>query len=427
MFEQCLGHVTAMLLLLLAVLSARVHADTEKFDKVWVPGPEGMEQPSLFNGDIVLDPNEMAQAKAGKLGENPKYNVDKNRDTYGSVTYGRWPMPIHYKISNAIAGARSVILKAIAHYHKHTCIKFVPWDGRRRNYIYLTGGGGCSSPVGMQRSYNRVTLGRACWNTGTIAHEIGHSLGLFHEQSRPDRDRYVRIDRRYIMRGMGYNFDIQRGINSLGTPYDLRSMMHYSSTAFANVRGGKTILTKDRSKQHLIDTYNRISGFSPTDIVQLNKMYKCKGGTKPKPEPPRPKPNPGCDNKSKWCEYWRCEKTIHRCKINYCKHKDHDKWMAKNCCKACGGVRPPPEEVCEDKNNMCSSWAQKGECNANPDWMHPNCKKSCRKCASMQGAPSAETCGNSDLRCGYWAKRNQCLLNPIYMQASCRKACGYCV
>merc|ERR1719494_807576 len=34
--------------------------------------------------------------------------------------------------------------------------------------------------------------------------------------------------------------------------------MHYSSTAFA-VRG-KTITTNDRSKQHIIDTNNRISG-----------------------------------------------------------------------------------------------------------------------------------------------------------------------
>ena len=52
---------------------------------------------------------------------------------------------------------------------------------------------------------------------------------------------------------------------------------HFSSTAFAT--RGRTITTKDRSKQSIIDTYNRISGFSATDIKQLNLMYKgiCTG------------------------------------------------------------------------------------------------------------------------------------------------------
>ena len=46
----------------------------------------------------------------------------------------------------------------------------------------------------------------------------------------------------------------------------------FSSTAFAR-RGYKTITTIDRSKQSLIDNYNRISGFSQIDIQQLNLMY----------------------------------------------------------------------------------------------------------------------------------------------------------
>ena len=39
----------------------------------------------------------------------------------------------------------------------------------------------------------QVYLARGCWQKGTVLHEIMHSLGFFHEQSRPDRDDEVMI------------------------------------------------------------------------------------------------------------------------------------------------------------------------------------------------------------------------------------------
>ena len=51
----------------------------------------------------------------------------------------------------------------------------------------------CSSPVGRMSYGNSIKLARGCWGKGTVMHEIGHSIGLFHEQSRPDRDNYVNI------------------------------------------------------------------------------------------------------------------------------------------------------------------------------------------------------------------------------------------
>lgn len=74
---------------------------------------------------------------------------------------------------------------------------------------------------------------------------------------------------------MYYNFQKERNINSLDTPYDLRSIMHYGSTAFARNYRYKTITTIDQSQQHLIDHGDRISDFSPIDIKQINLMYNC--------------------------------------------------------------------------------------------------------------------------------------------------------
>lgn len=64
-----------------------------------------------------------------------------------------------------------------------------------------------------------------------MAHEIGHAMGLFHEQSRPSRNDYVHIledniDQTYIS-----NFDqkLETDVDYHGVPYDFTSDMHYST------------------------------------------------------------------------------------------------------------------------------------------------------------------------------------------------------
>ena len=50
--------------------------------------------------------------------------------------------------------------------------------------------GACESDVGMAGSPQTIGGAVNCTTT-TIMHEMGHALGLFHEQSRADRDTYV--------------------------------------------------------------------------------------------------------------------------------------------------------------------------------------------------------------------------------------------
>jgi Astacin (Peptidase family M12A)/FG-GAP repeat len=62
---------------------------------------------------------------------------------------------------------------------------------------------------------------------GTVRHETLHGLGLWHEQSRTDRDSFVDVQYECIERGEDNgNFDIHDDATDVG-PYDFASIMHY--------------------------------------------------------------------------------------------------------------------------------------------------------------------------------------------------------
>lgn len=52
----------------------------------------------------------------------------------------------------------------------------------------------CFSSVGNRKvGKQRLSIGRNCDRIATIEHEFLHALGFWHEQSRADRDDYVKI------------------------------------------------------------------------------------------------------------------------------------------------------------------------------------------------------------------------------------------
>ncbi|XP_031561244.1 nematocyst expressed protein 6-like [Actinia tenebrosa] len=197
-----------------------------------------------------------------------------------------WPNAIvYYKFSrNLDNDGRNRLNQAMARIERKTCIRF----RRRRNepnYIlmqYDFKKGGCKANVGFVGGQQNVYIANpeVFRTTGycgvpSIVHELGHALGFFHEQSRPDRDNYVRIHLKNLApqyKWAAGNFDKtdRRWVDDRGIGYDYGSLMHYGKYAFAS--RGKVVVEPLDPKAHI----GQRKGLSRKDINQLKVMYNCR-------------------------------------------------------------------------------------------------------------------------------------------------------
>ncbi|XP_073252673.1 zinc metalloproteinase nas-6-like [Porites lutea] len=362
---------------------------------------------SLHEGDILLTKRQKSLLGV-EQGNSRRYKRAAMRSLARRwISGGQAVVP--YQLEGSVGHARRVISAAIQHWERNVpCLKFVPRSSHR-NYVSFFAGGGCYSMVGRVGGQQKISIGRGCEYLHTVIHEIGHALGFWHEQSRPDRDRYINIHWNNIPTGFRSQFTkmSESAINSRGVGYDYDSVMHYHSTAFGN--GRITITRKDGSTK-----LGNTRGLSPKDIEQARKMY-CGSTPTNRPvtqRPPWPSTPPsGCQDSNNKCPTWA--------RNGHCRGGQWQNYMKTNCKRSCGLCNGCQHA---DNNSNCPYWAKKGYCRGQwQRFMETNCKKSC-KCKDNRPCTDKRKSCNSWARSGYCNDRRY----AVFMAINCKKTCNKC-
>ncbi|XP_042197482.1 hatching enzyme 1.2-like [Callorhinchus milii] len=163
------------------------------------------------------------------------------------------------------------IFSAIAEFSVLTCIRF-KYRTFEAGYIAISSQRGCWSYIGPSGGIQqKLSLEKPdCIQIAVIQHELLHAIGFYHEHNRSDRDQYVDIIMENVQPGFEDNF-VKVITNNLNTKYDYSSVMHYGKYLFSKSPKLPTIIPKPNPNTKI----GQLDGFSETDILKVNRLYKC--------------------------------------------------------------------------------------------------------------------------------------------------------
>jgi hypothetical protein len=147
-----------------------------------------------------------------------------------------WPKAIvPFEVASDLSATmKTRINSAVAHWNANTIVRLQARNGEADFVRFVKDDGGCLSAVGRQGGMQQIRLDSTC-TTGNVIHEIGHAVGLYHEQNRGDRDAFVIVNRDNIEDDADIQAQFDKGpFGSLDVgAFDFNSRMLYDPFAFS--------------------------------------------------------------------------------------------------------------------------------------------------------------------------------------------------
>ncbi|XP_052106326.1 blastula protease 10-like [Mytilus californianus] len=177
--------------------------------------------------------------------------------------------------------AKTNIEKAMKLWEDTTCLKFIrqtpntPLVGYSVvNILYAHK---CQSLIGRyEHGSQDLEVATYCIDKiGSLAHELGHVAGMFHEHSRPDRDTNITVFIENAKHGTQQYFKKHgKDAERTNEPYDIGSVMHYGPLFFSKDANSNKYTMQPHDKR-LMAAMGQRTHLSFTDIKTINDLYDC--------------------------------------------------------------------------------------------------------------------------------------------------------
>jgi hypothetical protein len=231
---------------------------------------------AIYEGDIMLGP---ATALPFRYGMPRQSTLDTKSAVVLADRSYLWPKAEIPYVIDASALAKQALISWAVQQFESTALRLRPRTAADRDYVVFRHlGEGCWSYLGRQGGAQDIDVS-GC-SGGSIAHELLHAAGFYHEQSRGDRDQHISIMWNEISPEMRFNFEKRDARGQDIGPYDYGSIMHYPSHAGSR-SGNPTIVPRVANVR-----IGQRDGLSPLDRSAIATLYRAASGVPASSPPP---------------------------------------------------------------------------------------------------------------------------------------------